>query len=208
MKRIGSRVMGQGSRGRMQKRQHKIQDVQFRIPHSAFRIGIFHNTKGFTYLALLAAIIILGISMGAAGKYWQNVVQREKEEELLFRGDQYRQAIERYYSAVPGRVQYPASLDDLLKDGRTPTGRRHLRQKYKDPITGEDFVEIRDQVSRRILGVRSSSDKTPLKQANFPETYQNQNFTGKSKYSEWQFIANARPPSGMPGRSYTPAPPR
>jgi type II secretory pathway pseudopilin PulG len=153
----------------------------------AKRPTLIHNSRGFTYLALLAAIIIIGISMGVAGKYWQNVVQREKEEELLFRGDQYRQAIERYYSAVPGIRQYPASLDDLLKDARTPTGRRHLRQKYKDPITGEDFVEIRDQL-RRIIGVRSSSNKTPLKQANFAEAYQNQNFNGKSKYSDWQFV--------------------
>jgi type II secretory pathway pseudopilin PulG len=98
----------------------------------AKRPSLLHNSRGFTYLALLAAIII-GISMGAAGMYWQNVVQREKEEELLFRGDQYRLAIERYYSAVPGRVQYPASIDDLLKDVRIPTGKRYLRRKYKDP---------------------------------------------------------------------------
>jgi type II secretory pathway pseudopilin PulG len=150
---------------------------------------IIYNQQGFTYLALLGAIIIIGISMGAAGKYWQNVVQRENEEELLYRGDQYRLAIERYYSAIPGRYQYPASLDDLLKDSRTPIGKRYLRRKYKDPMTGEDFLEIRDQLTRRIVGVSSSSNKTPLKQVNFPELYQNQNFTGKSKYSEWKFIA-------------------
>lgn len=147
------------------------------------------NQKGFTYLALLAAIIIIGISLGAAGKYWQNVAQREKEEELLFRGDQYRQAIERYYFAIPGRQQYPQSIDNLLKDERTPTGRRHLRRKYKDPVTGEDFVEIRDQLSRRIVGVFSASDKAPLKQANFSEAYQNQNFSGKEKYSDWKFLS-------------------
>jgi type II secretory pathway pseudopilin PulG len=160
------------------------------------------NSYGFTYLALLAAIIIIGISMGAAGKYWQNVVQREKEDELLFRGDQYARAIERYYSAVPGRVQYPASLDDLLKDERTPTGKRYLRQKYKDPMTNEDFVEIRDQL-RRIIGVRSSSEKTPLRQANFPEPYQE--FSGKTKYSDWQFVPVLQPMQpGSPGRSPAP----
>jgi type II secretory pathway pseudopilin PulG len=173
----------------------------FRIPNSTFR-----NTKGFTYIALLAAIIIIGISMGAAGKYWQNVVQREKEEELLFRGDQYRLAIERYYYAIPipGRMQYPASIDDLLKDGRTHTGKRHLRQKYKDPMTGEDFVEIRDQVTRRISGVHSASDKTPLKQANFPEPYQ-QEFAGKTKYSDWKFVPVLQPAEpALPGRPTAP----
>jgi type II secretory pathway pseudopilin PulG len=166
--------------------------------HSAFP-----NSTGFTYIALLAAIIIIGISMGAAGKYWQNVVQREKEEELLFRGDQYRLAIERYYSAIPGRLQYPASLDDLLKDERTPTGKRYLRQKYKDPMTGEDFVEIRDQVSRRISGVRSASDKTPLKQANFPELYPE--FAGKTKYSDWKFVPVLQPAQpALPARPTAP----
>jgi type II secretory pathway pseudopilin PulG len=150
------------------------------------KFPIFHpRSRGFTYLALLAAIIIIGVSMGAAGKYWQNVVQREKEEELLYRGDQYRLAIERYYFAVPGRQQYPTSLDQLLKDERTPLGRRHLRRKYRDPVTGEDFVEVRDQL-KRIIGVYSPSGKTPLKQASF--SVPDQDFIGKQKYSEWKFL--------------------
>ena len=144
------------------------------------------GSGGFSYVALLTAIVIIGILLGAAGKYWSNIVQRDKEEELLFRGEQYRLAIERYYYAIPGRAQYPASIDDLLKDGRTPSGKRYLRKKYKDPITGEDFVEIRDTNSRRILGVASASKKTPLKQANFPEAYED--FAGKTSYSDWKFI--------------------
>jgi type II secretory pathway pseudopilin PulG len=161
----------------------------FRIPHSAFR-----NSPGFTYIALIAAVAIIGISLGAAGKYWQNVMLRDKEKELLFRGDQYRQAIERYYFAIPGRPQYPESIDNLITDNRTAAGRRHLRQKYKDPMTNEDFVEIRDQLSRRITGVYSSSDKKPLKQDNFAEGYPE--FAGKEKYSEWKFVSNLR--SGQP----------
>jgi type II secretory pathway pseudopilin PulG len=181
-------------------------DLNFRIPlvpafwkqqgHSEIYIGLFRNpksafrnSKGFTFLALLAAIIILGISLGAAGKYWQNVVQREKEEELLYRGDEYRRAIERYYTAVPGRTQYPTTLDDLLKDARTPQGKRYLRRKYKDPMTGEDFRETKDPLSNRITGVYSASDKKPFRQANFDYPYME--FAGKTKYSEWRFIANA-----------------
>jgi Tfp pilus assembly protein PilE len=78
------------------------------------------NRNGFTYIALLAAIVIIGITLGSAAKSWQNIAQREKEEELLFRGNQYRQAIERYYNALPGRHQFPNSIDVLLKDERTP----------------------------------------------------------------------------------------
>ena len=137
-------------------------------------------------------------------RYWSNISLREKEVELLFRGDQYRKAIERYMSAVPGRREFPQSIDDLLRDSRTATMRRHLRQKYKDPISGEDFVEIRDQVSRRIIGVNSPSDKEPLKQANFPDVYKD--FEGKKKYSEWKFVYAPQPAAGQPGLPGQPRP--
>jgi type II secretory pathway pseudopilin PulG len=152
------------------------------------------RARGFTYVALLAAIVIIGISLGSATKYWQSISLRDKEEELIFRGDQYYRAIERYYFSIPGRMQYPQSMDELLKDSRTPQGKRYLRQKYKDPVTGEDFVEIRDPLSNRITGVYSASEKEPIKQANFPEQYKD--FEGKKRYSDWRFVY--APPQGLP----------
>ncbi len=128
------------------------------------------NSSGFAYVALLVAIIIIGISLGAAGKYWSSVMLREKEEELLFRGNEYRKAIDSYASVPGPRKEFPSSIDDLLKDNRSAAGRRHLRQKYKDPLTGEDFEEIKHPATKRIIGVRSTSDKESLKQANFPPT--------------------------------------
>lgn len=145
---------------------------------------ILRTQKGFTYAALLAGIVIIGIMLGSAGKYWSNAVLRDKEEELLFRGGQYRLALTSYFQ-LGGRNQYPPSIDELLKDSRTAGGKRHLRQRFKDPITGEDFVEVRDTLSRRIIGFHSGSDKEPLKQGNFPEPYRE--FEGKKKYSEWKF---------------------
>ena len=162
-------------------------------------------TRGFAYIALLVAIVIIGISLGAAGKYWSSVMLRDKEEELIFRGDQYRRAIERYVLAVPGSQVYPQSIDDLLKDDRTATGKRHLRQKYKDPISGEDFVEIRNTLTRRIIGVHSPSEKEPLKKAGFPDVYNKTQvvaqpgfpdgyniLSDKMKYSEWLFVATIK----------------
>lgn len=154
-------------------------------------------SRGFTYIALLVAIVIIGISLGAVTRYWSNISLREKEEELLFRGDQYRKAIESYTRAVPGRVEFPASIDDLLADNRTAVLKRHLRRKYKDPVSGEDFVEIRDQTTRHIIGVNSPSDKEPLKQANFPE--EDRDFEGKKKYSEWRFLYIPQPGQLPPG---------
>ena len=143
------------------------------------------HDRGFTYIALLAAIVIIGITLSSATKYWSHIMLREKEKELIFRGNQYQNAISKYYSAVPGKKEYPSSVEDLLKDNRTAVGKRHLRKKYLDPMTGEDFVVIRDQKTRRIMGFKSKSDDEPLKKANFSE--ENKEFEGKSKYSEWEF---------------------
>jgi type II secretory pathway pseudopilin PulG len=146
---------------------------------------------GFTYIALLAAIVIIGISLAAAGKYWSNVLQREKEEELLFRGNQYVIAIDRYTHAMPGINRTPSSIDDLLNDSRL-MNRHHLRRRYKDPITGEDFVEIFTVIggqTKQLTGVHSSSDKEPIKQSNFPaDPPYFKDFEGKKKYSDWQFV--------------------
>jgi len=166
--------------------------------------------SGFTYVALLAAIVIIGISMGAAGKYWSFVTQREKEEELLFRGEQYRLAIERYYNALPGRNAYPPSVEELLKDSRTPTGKRHLRQAFKDPVTGQDFEIIKDPaMGNRISGVFSASDKEPLRKTGFPEQYQD--FENKKTYNDWKFVYSVTTATGqavatprMPGRPAAP----
>jgi len=171
----------------------------FRIPHSAFRIRL---SGGFTYIALLAAIVIIGISMSAAGKYWQNVMMREKEEELLFRGGQYRLAIERYFLAKAPNA-YPQNIDQLLKDDRFPQAKRHLRQKYLDPVTGEEFEVFRDLTKgNRITGVFSTSKKEPLKKADFPDQYKD--FENKALYSDWKFLFT--PPASQPGLGVPPPP--
>ena len=109
------------------------------------------------------------------------------------------------FQRSPAVRLYPQSIDDLLKDDRTATGKRHLRQKYKDPISGEDFVEIRNTLTKRIIGVHSPSEKEPLKKAGFPDIYNSTQvvaqpgfpdgyniFTGKTKYSEWLFVATVK----------------
>lgn len=165
----------------------------------AVNVELRAQSSGFTYTALLVAIVILGISMAAAGKYWSYVLQREKEEELLFRGEQYRLAIESYCKAlcppppapcIPG--VYPQKIDDLAVDERfqSQAKRRHIRQLYKDPITGGDFEVFRDLTKgNRITGVYSKSDREPLRKTGFPDTSPiYSDFENKMQYSEWKFI--------------------
>jgi hypothetical protein len=59
-------------------------------------------------------------------------VKREREAELIFRGEQYARAIEIFQRRNGG---FPQSLDVLAKT-------RAIRKLYKDPITGEDFQPV------------------------------------------------------------------
>src|SRR5580765_3092247 len=94
-------------------------------------------TRGLGYLALLIAASRTAGALAAAGGVYSHVAQREKERELLFVGEQFRQAIALYYWRTPGGAhQYPKSLEALLEDQRWPVTQRYLRKIYRDPVTG------------------------------------------------------------------------
>lgn len=146
------------------------------------------NEAGFTYISLLFALLIIGITLSSVGKYWSFIDKKDKEEELLFRGDQYVRAIDAYFKSAHGKVNlYPKKLEDLIKDPRSLTPRRYLRRLYKDPFAGkEGWVLILDKKSGRIKGVKSRSEASPIKEDGFPFRYNH--FKGKGSYSEWEFI--------------------
>ena len=140
--------------------------------------------KGFTYLVVLLAIAIMGATLALTGTVWHTEVTREKEAELLFIGGEFRRAIKQYYQAGG---QYPKRLEELLKDPRQPATVRYLRKIYLDPITGKkDWGFVRGP-DNGIIGMHSISKDTPLKTAGF--ALADKDFEGKTKYSEWQFVA-------------------
>jgi len=130
---------------------------------------------------LLATIVIMGIAISIGVKQWKIIVKREKEAELLFRGDQIQRAIGNYFNK-PGAKKYPPSLEDLLGDDTTK--KRYLRRVFKDPITNEDFELL--GVNNVIVGVRSTNEDTPLKTGNFPKLYEC--FEEASTYKDWVFV--------------------
>ena len=85
--------------------------------------------QGFGYLMALFAVAALGLLAAAAGQVWHSTAQRAREAELLFAGQQYRQALDSYFASKAGGVQqYPQRLEDLLDDRRSQTTLRHLRR--------------------------------------------------------------------------------
>lgn len=141
-------------------------------------------SRGFTYMGVLFLVAIMAGGLALTGDVWHTSTMREKEAELLFVGNQYRNAIQRYYLTGPQR-QYPRSLEDLLKDPRQPGTVRHLRRVYADPITGQELVLVKAP-DGGILGVHSGSDQAPFKNANFK--LRDRSFDGAQKYSDWKFV--------------------
>lgn len=141
---------------------------------------------GFAFLWVLLLVALLGLGLTAAVQIDSSVAQRQKERELLSIGRQFRSAIGRYYeSQLAGRThEYPASLEELLKDGRVPSLQRHLRQIFVDPMTGKrDWGLV--LIAGKIAGVHSLSERTPMKQSGFDA--EDASFAGKRKLSDWVF---------------------
>ncbi len=91
------------------------------------------GNRGYAMAALLVGMSVMAVLMGALLPVWTHMATREKEEELIFRGNQYARAIglfQRKFANTP-----PPTIDVLVEQ-------RFLRKKYKDPITKDDFQPI------------------------------------------------------------------
>ncbi|HEY7290553.1 MAG TPA: type II secretion system protein [Vicinamibacterales bacterium] len=88
---------------------------------------------GYAMAALLVAMSIAAIMMTVVMPVWKQMAQREKEEELVFRGQQYVRAL-RLFSMKYANAS-PPTLDVLVEQ-------RFIRKKFKDPITNDDFQPI------------------------------------------------------------------
>jgi type II secretory pathway pseudopilin PulG len=85
----------------------------------------FSNDRGYAMAALLVGLSVMGIMLSMALPVWRTAATREREAELVFRGEQYAQAIELFSRRNGG---FPLNLD-VLEEGR------YIRKLYKDPMT-------------------------------------------------------------------------
>ena len=138
---------------------------------------------GFTYLALLWWVAISGVMLSALGSQWRLDATRQREAELVFRGEQIQAALAAYQANTPaGQPALPADLSELLDDTRQGPPRRHLRRPWNDPITGKAWGLLLTE-GGRIRGVFSASERKPLAA---PE--------GIDSYREWLFETQETPP--------------
>jgi type II secretory pathway pseudopilin PulG len=142
------------------------------------------NERGVTYLMLMFAIVLIGITTTAAAKQWKAMVQRELEADLLAKGIEIQNALALYSASMkagrvmPGEV-YPPSLAELT---RLP--KPFLRKAYADPMNHGEWEYLRAPTGG-IMGVRSKSRAKPFQKHEFPQAVRH--FEGRASYYEWVF---------------------
>lgn len=165
-------------------------------------IGRVFPGKAQQGIALLAAIIalnIFAILSLMAYSMWETEIQRDMEEELLFRAGQYRMAIEFY--AKENNNLYPRDFDVLYE-------KKFIRQLFKDPMTEDgkwnyvmrggttgknDLLIVPESMleeylnKARIVGVVSTSPEEGFKE-----------YRGKKRYSEWAVYVGEQVDKEMP----------
>jgi type II secretory pathway pseudopilin PulG len=81
--------------------------------------------QGYTLAGALVMIAVLSVFMALSVPLWSRVKQRENEEELIFRGREYMEAVARYHQKFNS---FPPDIETLYKQ-------KFLRKLYKDPMT-------------------------------------------------------------------------
>ena len=120
-------------------------------PEPAVMSRVF-QTSGYAMAGLLAGIAVMGILMSMIFPSWRMLVKREKEAELVFRGEQYMRAVELYQRRFPGA--YPADLETLVEQ-------RFLRRLYDDPMTGKSFEILRQGSAGVVPGPGGTATGVP-----------------------------------------------
>ena len=90
------------------------------------------TANGFALAALMIFMMAASIVLLAVLPSYLTQARREMEEELIFRGQEYVRAIQKYKRRFG---IYPSNIESLIETDGLP----FLRREYRDPITGTAF---------------------------------------------------------------------
>jgi type II secretory pathway pseudopilin PulG len=90
-------------------------------------------SSGYAMAALLVGLAVMAVLLSVAMPTWSHMIRREKEEELIFRGNQYARAINQYQRKFANAS--PQTLDVLIEQ-------RLLRKKFRDPMSTDEKGEF------------------------------------------------------------------
>jgi type II secretory pathway pseudopilin PulG len=83
--------------------------------------------SGYNLVMLMVLLTVLNIAIAASLPSWSGVIRREKEEELIFRGLQYAEAIRIFQNRFQ---RPPIRLQELIE-----VEPRSIRRLWEDPMT-------------------------------------------------------------------------
>jgi type II secretory pathway pseudopilin PulG len=168
--------------------------------------GQARDARGYAMAALLVALGIMAVVWTMAVPTWRHMIQREREEELIFRGQQYARAIALFQRKYANA--FPPNLDVLLDQ-------KFLRRRYTDPMAkGEDLTfQLLHQNSQaaapgQVGQGQPPSDQSPSAPISQPAPGRSAGpaggligvvskskdasirvYNGRTRYNEWQFLA-------------------
>ena len=160
---------------------------------------------GFVMGALLASIFIMSLLLAMALPVWHHAARRERESELIFRGEQYARAIALWQRQRPGST--PQDIDILIEE-------RFLRKRYRDPMTKDGEFQIllqsdlatisagqmadSENGSERFSGQASQNSRDPVEPGGVAggivgvvstsDGVSTASYNGRNRYNEWVFI--------------------
>lgn len=155
--------------------------------------------SGYALIAAIIAINLIAIFSLMASSVWERVSDRDMEEELFFRANEYVKAISKFRKKNLNR--YPENLEILYE-------KKFIRRLYKDPIgdSGEWNIVMRNKrgQNKTLLIVPADLLEKYISRANIigvsstaiDEGYKV--YRGKSRYDEWAFYLGQKPDKDMP----------
>ena len=176
------------------------------------------NQNGFTYMAVLMVVVIMGIMLGMIGQSWKTAKQRELEDEALFRADQVMELIyqrllcknanlsQNTVNQFLWTVDSPRGtiLDDLIagKEERCMNGTtRQFRLRASaalDPFSNKQWHIIKPVGDEtHFLGVASESSEEPFRKS-LQSIYNTKQLDEKKKYSDWLFTWDVKQMQNLP----------
>lgn len=108
---------------------------------------------GYNMVMLVVAITLLSIVVATVLPLASTEIRREKEEELIFRGFQYAEAIRIFHQR---NSRYPVKLEELLE-----AKPRVIRQLWKDPMTKDGKWGLIFQNQGNPLQAQNPNDPNP-----------------------------------------------
>ncbi|MHC9060950.1 hypothetical protein [Pantoea sp. y20] len=156
----------------------------------------FLRQGGFTYLMLLLALTAVALSLLKSQDAIKMQRRQQQETELLFRGEQIREAMRLYRIDEHGNGCFPSGFEALIRDTRSGKTRYHLRQWFTDPLTGQKAWGMIFDDQHRWIGVYSKGLGKPLRKEGFVKD--SEKFRDAKNYREWAFTLEKDPSAPLP----------